>query len=254
MRYITPKIIIKHRLAERPKPHWDIAVLCFRGPLGSEAIVQRLNATPVGYKTLWGMDESTDLPYVHETEVGGTRICVVSRCVWGGPQAAILVEELAHLGVTRIVGFGAAGSLVPDLPKGTQVVASTAIATDGTSHAYTKAGELPVDVELYAALETAVDELDADVIPVKIATVDAVYRETEDAVRQWLSQGAQAINMETSPLYAASAACGVKSLWLGHISDSLLNKEWDTWMRAESITDISTRIAAGLVERLSDHR
>jgi purine-nucleoside phosphorylase len=83
--------------------------------------------------------------------------------------------------------------------------------------------------------------------------VDAVYRETEEAVRRWLSQGAQAINMETAPLYAASAACGVRSLWLGHISDSLLNQQWDTWMRAVSMTDISTRIAAGLVERVSGH-
>ena len=251
MRYITPEIILRHRLAERPKPRWDVAVVCFRGPLGSQAIVQRLNAIPVGYKTLWGMDESTDLPYVHETAVGGARICVVSRCAWGGPQAAILVEELAYLGVTRIIGFGAAGSLVPDLRKGTQVVASTAIVTDGTSRAHTEASDLPADGELYAALEAVVDELGADVIPVRIATVDAVYRETEGAVQQWLSQGAQTINMETSPLYAASVACGVKSLWLGHISDSLLNQEWDTWMRAESITDISTRIAAALVERVS---
>jgi hypothetical protein len=36
MRYITPETIIKHRLAERPKPHWDVAVLCFRGPLGQK--------------------------------------------------------------------------------------------------------------------------------------------------------------------------------------------------------------------------
>jgi uridine phosphorylase len=150
-----------------------------------------------------------------------------------------LVEELAYFGVTRIIGFGSAGSLVPELPKGTHVVASTAIMTDGTSHAYTEASTLPVDVELYAALEAVVDESGADVTPVKIATVDAIYRETDDAVRRWLSRGAQAINMETSPLYAASAACGVKSLWIGRISDSLLGREWDSWMRAESRTDIS---------------
>ena len=253
MRYITPETIIKDRFAEHPKPNWDIAVLCFGGPTLSGAILQGLNATPVRYKTLWGHSESTDLPHVHETTVGETQVCIVSRCVWGGPQAAILVEELAYFGVTRIVGFGSAGSLVPDLPKGTHVVASTAIVTDGTSRAYTEASALPVDADLYAALEAVVDELGADVTPVKIATVDAVYRETDEAVQRWLSQGAQAINMETSPLYAASATCGVKSLWLGHISDSLLNLEWDTWMRAESITDTSTRIATALVESISSH-
>jgi len=60
MRYITPEVIIRHRLAERQKPRWDISVLCFCGPLGSEAIVQRLNATPtVGYRTRWGKEWST---------------------------------------------------------------------------------------------------------------------------------------------------------------------------------------------------
>jgi uridine phosphorylase len=33
------------------------------------------------------------------------------------------LEELAALGVRTIVGFGVAGSLVDDLPKGTQIVA-----------------------------------------------------------------------------------------------------------------------------------
>ena len=28
-------------------------------------------------------------------------------------------------------------------------------------------------------------------------------------------------NMETAPLYAAAAVCTVRSLWLGHISDTL---------------------------------
>jgi uridine phosphorylase len=194
-------------------------VLCFGGPRGSEAIVQRLSATPVRYETLWG---HSDLQVVYETAVGGTRVCIVSRCVWGGPQAAIWVEELVCLGVTRIIGVGSAGSLVPDLPKGTHVVASTAIVTDGTSRACTKTSTLPANVALYAALEAVVDELEADVMPVKIATVDAVYRETDDAVRRWLGRDAQAINMETSPLYAASVVCGVKSLWIGRISDSLL--------------------------------
>ena len=82
MRYITPEIIIKGRFAEHPKPNWDIAVLCFGGPTFSGAILQGLNATPVRYKTLWGHSESTDLPHVHETAVGGTKYNHTSSAGW----------------------------------------------------------------------------------------------------------------------------------------------------------------------------
>ncbi len=38
----------------------------------------------------------------------------------------------------------------------------------------------------------------------------------------------QLINMETSPLYAASEKCNVKSIWLGYISDCLFSN-WQDW-------------------------
>jgi purine-nucleoside phosphorylase len=37
------------------------------------------------------------------------------------------------------------------------------------------------------------------------------------------------INMEVSPFYAASASCGVRSLWLGYVSDRLIDDEWESW-------------------------
>ncbi len=250
MRYVTPEEVMRSRFTEHAKPDWDVAVLCFRASRGSEALVQRLHAIPKGYKTLWGMDESSDRPFVYEAHIGGSRVGIVSRCMWGGPQAAILVEELACLGVTCVIGFGAAGSIVPDLAKGTQITATTGIVTDGTSRAYTEADEVGADPELYGALQSVEGNPGVDVIPVRVATVDAVYRETDADIQKWLGRGAQAINMETTPFYAASAACGVKSLWMGHISDCLANQEWDTWERPISMTEKSIEITVSLLESI----
>jgi purine-nucleoside phosphorylase len=63
--------------------------------------------------------------------------------------------------------------------------------------------------------------------------------------------GAQAINMETTPLYAASNSCGVKSLWLGFISDCLFGDSWDSWHdRPISTTEQIAETTAALVESL----
>src|SRR5262249_62179638 len=87
--------------------------------------------------------------------LGGRRIVLVTHCLWGGPQTAILVEELAAFGVRDVIGFGVAGSVVDILPKGTQVIATKALATDGTSRAYTGDAAAVADAELTAALVQA---------------------------------------------------------------------------------------------------
>jgi len=177
----------------------------------------------------------------------------VSRCLWGGPQTAILVEELAALGVRIVIGYGVAGSLVADLPKGTQIVAASGVVTDGTSRAYTHLDEVAADSALMAELETAAAGLGIEVRLARVATVDALYRETPDDVRGWLARGAHAINMETAPLYAAAAACEMRSVWLGHISDSLsLDSEaWESWQRPATMTDVTVALTAGLLDRLT---
>ena len=251
-RYITPEALLRLRFGDRPRPRWDLGILCFRGQVGSDAMVARLAAHPVREKTLYGLSEWDEQRDVHEAELGGRRLVVVSRCLWGGPQTAILVEDLAALGVRVIVGFGVAGGLVRDLPKGSQVVASAGIATDGTSRAYTTLDEAPAGAGLVAEVEAAAAGLGVPVAPVRVATVDALYRETREDVRRWLERGAHAINMETAPLYTVAAACGVGSVWLGHISDTLSpdGVEWESWRRPASMTDVSAAVTFALLERI----
>lgn len=64
---------------------------------------------------------------------------------------------------------------------------------------------------------------------VTCATVDAAYRETPELIQSFRGQGAQVINLETSALYAAAQSCGVRSVWIGYVSDLLVAGEWDDW-------------------------
>ena len=76
---------------------------------------------------------------------------------------------------------------------------------------------------------------------------------TPDDVRRWLDVGAQAINMETAPLYAAAAACHVRRVWVGHVSDtlSLVSRRWDSWIRPDGMTDLTVALTVGLLETLA---
>ena len=162
------------------------------------------------------------------------------------------VEELAYLGAKYLIGYGAAGSIDRNLPKGRQIVANPALTTDGTSRIYCpEAEEIPADPELLDMLSGLTAKLPYDIQQATVATVDAVYRETESLLSEWRDQGAQAINMETTAFYAASRVCGVKSLWVGFVSDLLIDEKWDDWYTyQDSAPSESVRICRELVESL----
>ena len=219
-RFITPAILFESRFRDpADRPRWDAVVLCFRDPSGSRAMVENLGGRPLGRNVFWGIYETAEQPRVFTAEVAGRRVGIVTCCIWGTAQASILVEEIAELGVPFVIGFGAAGSFDPALPKGTQLVACSAPATDGASRQYGP-GPFRPDAGLL--------ELVRGAEPAVVATVDAVYRETPELVAEWRAIGAQVVNMESGPFYAAASACGVRALWLGQVTDMLLDT-WHSW-------------------------
>jgi uridine phosphorylase len=241
---------MRSRFGNNARPQWDAAVLCFRSHEGSRLIAQMLGAEPLGYKVLWGMDEVPAYPLAHEFTAGKARVGLVARCLWGGPQTAIMVEELAHLGVKYLIGIGAAGSIAADLPRGTQIVAVSALTTDGTSRAYTDGTEVCVDPAIYAAMQRAERVHPWQLRPVKVATIDAIYRETDTLIRSLVKCGAETLNMEVTPFYAASAVCSVESIWIGHVSDCLVNHAWEPWDNLDQITAQSAQIGLDVLKEL----
>jgi uridine phosphorylase len=251
MRYIDPETTLRGRVEDVGQVGWDAAVICFRNLEGSQTVVSRLGALPVRHKWLWGMEPSEDSPPVFECKVGALTVGVLSRCNWGGPRAAILVEELAELGVPAVVGVGAAGGLVAEFPRGTQAVASRALVTDGTSPHYTTEDSASPDsglLNLARAVATRAGVLTRDGC---VATVDAVYRETPELIGGYRARGAQSVNMETTPFYAAAAKCGIRALWLGHVSDSLSEDAWEPWDDLEDMTAVTAAWAAGVLASLA---
>jgi uridine phosphorylase len=252
VRYITPEAFMHGRFDVNARPQWETAVLCFRDMEGSRQLVEGLGAIPLGYQVISGMEEfsGNPLPYAHELAIGEAKVGVIARCGWGGPQTAIIVEELAYIGVTTIIGIGAVGSLDPAIPQGRQVVAQTALLTDGTSKAYSDELEIKANPLLCTLALSAGQSLLTKVYPVRTVTTDAIYRETEAEVRIWRARGGQVVNMETSALYAASDTCKISSLWIGHVSDCLVGGEWEEWSDIAEMTAMSARLGLEILTQM----
>ncbi len=250
MRYITPEHCIQNRLGTRSAPSWDAGLLVFRDRAHSQELLDEFDAVePIQHRLLYNTPDDPVEPTACAADVRGKKIGIVTRCVWGGPQAAILVEELAYLGVPTVLGYGVSGSMDADLPQGRLILADSALPTDGTSKAYGGASRLLADTDLVDATKGAANALDLDVAPATAVTVDALYRETPELIAELRRQGGQIINLETSTLYTVAATCGIRSLWLGYVSDCIADGKWHDWFADVGATSRATcRLCRAVLE------
>jgi uridine phosphorylase len=228
MVYISAAELLAKRLGNRRPPRWQSAVISFRDRKGSDGLMRALRAEPILDNIFYGQEAFAESPFVFEANVQGEKVGLITRCIWGGPQAAILIEELACLGVKYLIGYGSAGAIDSSLQLGEQVVASSAIASDGTSKAYAQSELIEADADLMRLVLESARKFRCEIIPVRAITVDTFYRETKDLVSIWRRQGAQIVNFDVSPFYAVSKVYNIKSIWISHVSDRLVGK-WENW-------------------------
>ena len=143
----------------------------------------------------------------------------------GAPIAAIVMHELADLGVRRFLRIGTAMYFPPAGP-GQFLISRDAIAFDGTSPAYrTDDAPLTADVGLVDRLHAAVARAGVPAAVGTFATFDAFYRdmfaldraaaERVAATRARLQrQTVLATDMETSALLAVGQSLGVEAATL----------------------------------------
>ena len=137
----------------------------------------------------------------------------------GGPSAAIVIAELAHLGARRVIRTGTCGALDPALALGDLLIATEAIAADGTSRALGAGARPAPDPALLSALRAAADG-GAHAGPV--ASTDLFYDSPDGQEDQWRRAGALAVEMETATVYALARKRGLQSAAVLVVSDVIL--------------------------------
>jgi DeoD family purine-nucleoside phosphorylase len=136
------------------------------------------------------------------------RLLSIQSTGMGGPSAAIVATELIGLGAQRLLRIGTCGGLDPELEPGQLLVASEAIADDGTSQAlggHARLARVAAPGPLTEALQSVGDQRIAAVV-----SADLFYG-AEDRVQGWLAAGALAVEMEAATIFAVAARHGVEA-------------------------------------------
>jgi purine-nucleoside phosphorylase len=146
----------------------------------------------------------------------------------GAPQAVMVLETLAAWGADTVVFMGWCGAISPDLHIGDIVLADRAIIDEGTSRHYGQSSPTVArpSTRLAGAAESLLKAVDVPLHTGTIWTTDAIYRETETAVRRYRGQGALAVEMETSALFSAAAYRRVELISILVVSDELSTLTW----------------------------
>jgi DeoD family purine-nucleoside phosphorylase len=137
----------------------------------------------------------------------------------GGPSAAIVIAELADLGARTLLRVGTCGALHGSLALGELMIASQALAADGTSRALGAGARVTPSPGLLGRLIAAAGP-DARHGPV--VSSDLFYDGREGAELDWLADGALAVEMETATLFALATRRGLEAGAVLIVSDIVL--------------------------------
>jgi len=156
------------------------------------------------------------------------RVGVVEGFGFGAPGAAIVMEELATLGVHRFVNLGLAGALPNEVGFGDVVLCTGAVRDEGVSHHYVPAARYAYPATgLTDELRQVLLREGASFTEGPTWTIDAVYRETIEEALAYRDEGVVTVEMEAAALFTIASVRGVESAALFTISDHLLaESEW----------------------------
>jgi DeoD family purine-nucleoside phosphorylase len=206
---------VPHHL--RPSTRYAEDVLLPGDPGRALALAQQLLTEPRmsnHARGLWG--------YTGQTPEG--RPLSIQSTGMGGPSAAIVLQELAELGVRRAIRVGSCGALVDELGHGDLVIAGEALAEDGASRALGAGETAQPDAELTARLAAQADDATS---PARIVSTDLFYdgapAEGGPSARRadaWRGRGAVAVEMEAATLFTLGSRLGVATACVLAVSDT----------------------------------
>jgi uridine phosphorylase len=164
----------------------------------------------------------------------------------GGPSAAIVIAELADLGVHTLVRVGTCGALRSELGLGDLLVVTQALPFDGTSVVLAPGQALLPDPGLLDAL-TAVTG-DGGHLGL-VASTDLFYDGPSGERERWLAAGAMAVEMETATLFALAHRRRLRAASLLLVSDLLVGDP--VRIDEPALHDGERRLGEAAVEALS---
>ena len=229
--YVTPHALLAYRselgIATSPSP--PAVICCWQASLFATVRAERPHRRLHGPgEILLGLAGSAGELLELDSGIG---VCLVPI---GAPAAAIVLEELAALGTTRLIGVGAAGGLSPDLSPADAVVCTAALRDEGTSSHYLAPARFAhPDPTLREALTAAAPSAASG----PTWSTDAPYRETLEEIAAYRDEGIVTVDMEAAALFAVGERLGVRAASLFCVSDVLSGDHWTPHFGSRDVDD-----------------
>lgn len=166
----------------------------------------------------------------------------------GAAAAVALLEVLVAKGARHFVFCGACGSLQANIGIGSVFVAEAAVSDEGTAPNYSHDSLLTPDRELTLKLTDILNSRGQAFTGGVMVSTDAVFRETKSKIDYFRSLGYQALDMETSALYAAAQFLNVRLSALYTVSDVFYDNQWVSGMGSREYKQGRREMAAVIKE------
>ena len=145
----------------------------------------------------------------------------------GAPMAAMTLEKLIVLGAKRIILFGWCGAVAEEIKIGDTIIASDAIAGEGTSQYYPSERQDMTNPELTGRIRSFFNNSGLTWKNGRIWSTDAIFRESRKTLAELKeSQGVNAVDMEFSALCAVAAFRKIEFASVLVVSDELWGSGW----------------------------
>jgi uridine phosphorylase len=218
----APSALLREARRQKGLANVSVPPVCVLDPDGD--IVRRLKAT--GQAKL-----AKDWPCYHTElytfEIGGRQTGIIG-CTVGAPFAVLVAEELFASGCELLINLTSAGQITPTRKPPYFVVIDRALRDEGTSYHYAVPSDYSeADPSLVAMAAAALAGRGVNVITGASWTIDAPFRETDDAIAAAREKGILAVEMEAAALYAFARAKGKQVLCLAHVTNTMAVVEGD---------------------------
>lgn len=143
----------------------------------------------------------------------------------GGGSTAIVVHELIELGARVLIRAGTTGGLQTDVRAGDLIVATTALAADGTAVALAGEVSVPADPHVVTALRESTTGSDRRVHVGPIVTTDLFYDIDPTRNGRWQTEGLLAVEMEAAVIQSLAARTGTRAGCVLAVSNTLVGDD-----------------------------
>ncbi len=158
----------------------------------------------------------------------GKNICYVTNFGYGSPTMAMTLEVLIALGVKEAVFIGLAGSLQEEVQPSDIVLCNEALCEDGTSPCYTAKETVKPSALFLKNLQKSLQARRQNFHIGRNWSTDAIFRETQPAIKHYQKHTVLTVEMETAAFYAVSQRRKIKAVAAYSISDKLCKYRWET--------------------------